>query len=181
MPEFPDPISSSLDAMLVRFGERVRQAGRRYGLRDGDLDEVMQDVRIRLWRALGSGERIASAPGSYVFRTATTAALDLLRRRRVGRETELPHSAGTSDVLVATTGADRDLERHELADRIAQAVDALSESRRPVVRMWLAGFDVGEIRHAFGFSEPKARNLLSRGLADLRENLTRMGVGPGEP
>jgi hypothetical protein len=29
-----------------------------------------------------------------------------------------------------------------------------------------------------GWTEPKTRNLLYRGLADLRERLTSMGIGP---
>jgi len=179
MAEHGDPISHSLEALLARFGERVRQAGRRYGLRGADVEEIVQDVRIRLWRALSSGEGIAGAPASYVYRAATTAALDLLRRRRAKREVGIEaETHGLDGALIAGMRADRGIERTELAEQIAAAVGALGDTRRPVVRMWLAGFDVSEIMHAFGYSEPKARNLLYRGLADLRERLTAMGIGP---
>jgi DNA-directed RNA polymerase specialized sigma24 family protein len=42
----------------------------------------MQEVRIRLWRARGSSEQVSETNTSYVYRTASSAALDVLRRRR---------------------------------------------------------------------------------------------------
>ncbi|MCI0436108.1 MAG: hypothetical protein L0271_21070, partial [Gemmatimonadetes bacterium] len=80
-----DPVSSALDVVLGRFARMVRSVGAAHGLADADLDEVVQDVRIRLWRAR-TRERIADAPSSYVYQTARAAALDLLRRRRAPRE-----------------------------------------------------------------------------------------------
>jgi RNA polymerase sigma-70 factor (ECF subfamily) len=172
-----DAISAALEGLLERYGERVRQAGRQYGLQGADVDEVVQDVRIRLWHALATRERIAGVTASYVYRTATTAALDLLRRRRARREVSIEAEAAATDVRLTVTAA-KTAEQGELAERIAAAVDAVVATRRPVVRMWLAGFELREIMHAFGYSEPKARNLLYRGLADVRARLLEMGIGP---
>jgi len=41
-----------------------------------------------------------------------------------------------------------------------------------------AGYGSGEIGALMGWTEPRARNLVYRGLADLREALSRRGVGP---
>jgi RNA polymerase sigma-70 factor (ECF subfamily) len=84
--------------------------------------------------------------------------------------------AAMKPMLMSNT--ERGAERSELLECIRSAVDDLVASRRPVVRMWLAGFDLTEIMQAFGYSEPKARNLLYRGLADLRARLTELGIGP---
>ncbi len=54
----------------------------------------------------------------------------------------------------------------------------MSRPRRSVVRMYLTGYDREEIADLLGWTEPKTRNLLYRGLADLREILTEMGIGP---
>ena len=44
----------------------VRQVGRRYRLDESDLDEVMQEVRIRLWRSQGTSEQIGEvSSGGY--------------------------------------------------------------------------------------------------------------------
>ena len=48
-----DQLSRDLERTLGRFGVMVRAVGRRSGLDEADLDELMQAVRVRLWRALG--------------------------------------------------------------------------------------------------------------------------------
>src|SRR5574341_312274 len=86
MPEPLAGMSPELERTLARCREVVRSVGRRHRLADADVDELFQDVRIRLWQALASGEKIEAAPASYVYRTARSAAVDLIRRRRAQRE-----------------------------------------------------------------------------------------------
>jgi RNA polymerase sigma-70 factor (ECF subfamily) len=43
--------------------------------------------------------------------------------------------------------------------------------------MYLTGHPREEIAELMGWTEGKTRNLLYRGLADLREKLSEMGVG----
>jgi RNA polymerase sigma-70 factor (ECF subfamily) len=69
------------------------------------------------------------------------------------------------------------LEGSELADRVARAIGEIHASRRPAVRMHLAGYPREEIAKLMGWTEAKTRNLLYRGLADLRERLTAEGIG----
>ena len=157
----------------------VRQVGRRYRLDESDLDEVMQEVRIRLWRARGTSEQVSETNTSYVYRTASSAALDVLRRRRSRQadrhdEMEEAPAAGLAAPQPDPHGM---LEGSELADRVARAIDTIAESRRPVVRMHLAGYPREEIASLMGWTEAKTRNLLYRGLADLRERLTAEGIG----
>jgi RNA polymerase sigma factor (sigma-70 family) len=91
LPEAEQHLSLTVEAVLKRFGAMVRQVGRRYRLDDADVDEVMQEVRIRLWRAQGTSEQIGEVSTSYVYRTASSAALDVIRRRR-SRRAEHHHS-----------------------------------------------------------------------------------------
>ena len=81
-------------------------------------------------------------------------------------------------MLGESASADRMLEELELQEQVGRAVDSLIPARRSVVRMYLAGYAREEIADLLGWSEPKTRNLLYRGLADLRERLTAMGIGP---
>ena len=67
----------------------------------------------------------------------------------------------------------------DLAAQIERAIETIHPSRRPVVRMYLAGYSSTEIGELMGWTEAKARNLLYRGLADLRERLTDIGLAPG--
>ena len=74
--------------------------------------------------------------------------------------------------------ADRSLDESEIAGEVARAIDELVESRRAVVRMYLAGYEREEIASLLGWTEAKTRNLLYRGLDDLRATLTARGITP---
>jgi len=178
-----DPTSAALEHVLQRFGAMLARAGLERGLGAAELDDLRQEVRIRLWRALEQGERIESIPASYVQRTAVTAALDLIRRRRARRTEPLVEPRDTGDKPIGpsaqVSGPDREFDRDELAECVAGAVDGLADARRVVVRLYLAGYPREEIAGLLGWSEPKTRNLLYRGLTDLRTRLTELGVGPG--
>jgi RNA polymerase sigma-70 factor (ECF subfamily) len=43
--------------------------------------------------------------------------------------------------------------------------------------MYLAGYSGEEVANVMGWSEAKTRNLLYRGLGDLRERLRELGIG----
>jgi RNA polymerase sigma-70 factor (ECF subfamily) len=174
-----DKVSPALEAIVARFAERVRYIGVQHGLTGSDVEDLVQEVRLRLWKALESGEKILAAPASYIHRTAVSAALDLLRRRRARRETpaRLSRPSGLAR-LGEVASADRMVEELELQEQVGRAIDTLIPARRGVVRMYLAGYSREEIADVLGWTEPKTRNLLYRGLADLREKLTAMGIGP---
>ena len=177
-----DATSNALEALVTRFGGLLRQVGRRRGLTDGEAADLCQEVRIRIWHALASGERIADAPASYVYRTAMSAALDMIRRRRARREEPLEDCRDSGNPVLAGTAVaaecEGSLEEEELAEKISRVISDLAEPRDVAVRMYLAGYNHREIAALVGWTEAKARNLLYRGLADLRVKLTAVGVGP---
>jgi len=177
-----DATSQALEALVTRFGGLLRQVGRRRGLTDGEAADLCQEVRIRIWHALASGERIADAPASYVYRTAMSAALDMIRRRRARREEPLDDWRESGNPVLGgvavAPACEGSLEEEELAQKISRLVSDLAEPRDVAVRMYLAGYNHREIAGLLGWTEAKARNLLYRGLADLRAKLTAVGVGP---
>src|SRR5678809_294069 len=115
----------------------------------------------------------------YTYRTSSNAALEVLRRRPP-REPyrHAPIEEGPVAVLSAPTPDPHGvLEGSELDSKVAQAIETIAESRRPAVRMHLAGYPREEIASLMGWTEAKTRNLLYRGLADLRERLAQEGIG----
>lgn len=155
----------------------VRSVGWRHRFSDADVDEMMQQVRIRLWRAQGESEQIGRAPASYVYRTAVSAALDMIRRRQAQRFQETVSIEDPGVAIPGLQDPERDLEASELVAQVARAIDSIPASRRPVVRMYLAGHPREEIADLLGWTEAKTRNLLYRGLGDLRTRLTADGLG----
>jgi RNA polymerase sigma-70 factor (ECF subfamily) len=127
---------------------------------------------------LGTAELIRRAKASYIYRAAISASIDIIRRRRA-RRFETPQDDAVADVAPDTRRrADSRLDEHELADAVHRAIAMLAESRRAVVRMHLSGYERHEIADLLGWTEAKTRNLLYRGLADLREILESWGIGP---
>jgi RNA polymerase sigma factor (sigma-70 family) len=175
-----DDVSDALEELLARFRGLLWRASRRRGLPEGAWDELCQDVRIRLWRALGSGELIATARASYVYRTALSAAMDMIRRRQARREEQWvewdPDRPATGKV--GSAHPIQALEEDELAAQVDRVIATLTEPRDVVVRMHLAGYERREIARLLGWTDGKTRNLLHRGLADLRARLKEVGIGP---
>jgi len=172
--------SPEFEAVLARFHEVALRAGAAHGVRGDDLDEVLQDVRIRLWRAGDVVGKLETLTPAYVYRAASSAALDLIRRRRARREQ--PMSASNRDDWApypSPSVTDDAMLTSETLGAIARAIESLAPNRRAVVRMYLAGYDREEIGDLLRWSEAKTRNLLYRGLDDLRRLLTAQGIGPG--
>jgi DNA-directed RNA polymerase specialized sigma24 family protein len=70
-------------------------------------------------------------------------------------------------------GADpeRRAASRELGARVAAALKRLAPDRRRAAAAHLQGFEVAEIMAFFGWSYERARNLIARGVADLRRQL----------
>ena len=181
VPAERDTLSLALESVVARYGGVLRMIAARYRLSPQDRDDLVQEVRVRLWRAV-EGERMESIPASYLYRTASSAALDLIRRRRSAREDTVDDVGATAPTLTdRALRPDQVAQLSDLAAQIEQAIGTIPPSRRPVVRMYLAGYSSTEIGELMGWTEAKARNLLYRGLADLRERLTDIGLAPGRP
>lgn len=170
-------VSRALRDLIARFDAFIRRTASRHGLRGADLDEVVQDLHVRIWKSFGTSELIRRARPSYMYRAAVSASLDIIRRRRA-----LKVRATSVDDVAPASLADR---AHGVEDRLAgddlarvvhESLAEVQESRRAVVRLHLAGYDRFEIADLMGWTEGKTRNLLYRGLADLRQVLAARGI-----
>ncbi len=171
--------SRALEHVVNRFDAFVRRSARRHGLQGDEVDEVVQELRVRMWKSLGTAELIRRAKASYIYRAAISASIDIIRRRRTRRAESHSLDDDIAESVADTRHrADAPLEEHEVARAVHRAIALLAESRRAVVRMHLAGYDREEIAELLGWSEAKTRNLLYRGLADLRQVLDSWGVRP---
>ena len=171
-------LSRELEAQLDHYQDRVRAAAARYRLAGPEVDEVFQEVRIRLWRALKESGNISEVPASYVYRTAVSAAVDLIRRQRARREVELdPVRAEDDPTMGVVPAANRAAEENELADLVDREIGGLPEDRALAVRMHLSGYPREEIAQLLRWSEPRTRHLIYRGLEDLRGRLRARGIG----
>ena len=171
-------LGAALEEILARYRGMLLHVSHGHGLDPADVDALLQDVRIRLWQSHQSPETLGTVGSSYVYQTAVSAAVDLLRRRRAARTgveavAELPDSLASG-----SAGPAREVMAHDLEEQVFLTVDRLPDARRAVVRMYLAGYGRKEIAAALRWDETRVRNLLHRGLTELRTLLAEQGIGP---
>jgi RNA polymerase sigma factor (sigma-70 family) len=178
-----------LDALLAKYGDLLRNAIARICPKTLGLqfDDIEQDARLRLWRALQAETKITD-PASYLYRIAWTATLDAVRRVTARREEQLrlsedrpaDEAARPGPVHDIPTGEERSperlAERRLLLRRVEAALGRLPEDRRRAVGLHLRGFTPPEIAQLLTWSESKARSLVYRGLDDLRARLAVEGI-----
>lgn len=178
-----EDIEERLEALLQEHGAWLRRTVRQTCPRDLSIqpEEVEQEVRLRLWRTLGRESELRH-PASYLRRVVTTATIDAIRRVRARREDPLITRAEepTNPVAIDPVAADPSPEG-VVADAqtgalIVECLNQLMENRRLAVKLYLQGFNYREVADLLEWSEAKARNLVSRGMRDLREHLQAHGV-----
>jgi RNA polymerase sigma factor (sigma-70 family) len=184
-PNRPDP-DERFDELLSQYGSYLRSVVRRVcssalGI---SADEVEQDARIRLWHAL-KRERNITDPASYLYRIAATAAVDAMRRVRARREDPLADGSehevtspaeGAASPAAGQRSPEELAADRQIAHQISAALAQLPDQRRRAVGLHLRGFNSTEVGGILGWTEPKARNLIYRGLGDLRELLRNQGL-----
>lgn len=177
-------IEVRFNAILDEYGQVLRKAIARccptdLGIQTADIE---QEARIRLWRALESEREIKDLT-SYVYRIASTTVIDAIRKVRARREESLYYAADEEGEEVLrplpvdeAAAPDRQFAQQQTMHKVAAAIARLPDNRRQVVTLYLKGMFSQEIADLLGWTEAKARNLLYRGLQDLRTQLKAEGI-----
>jgi len=178
---FDDAPDARLERLLERHAALLRTLIAQHCPRDLgiQLSDIEQEARVRLWKAL-QREKELNDPASYIYRIAVSATIDAVRRVLARREDQIAADAEEeeSTAIAADPNEEPDsvTERNELMAKIAAAVGGLPENRRRAVELHLQGLNLAEIALLLGWTEAKARNLVYRGLDDLRDALRREGI-----
>jgi len=172
----PDSWDEALQGVLSRFARELDAMAGRMRLDVSEREALVQEFRIRLWRSASSPEKLRAVSASFLYKAARWAALDLLReRRRSHQDSEMTMNQAAR--VPAPDRADGGVDRARLGAALQEAVEALAPDRRTVVALWLAGYHRTELPALLGWSEARVRNLLYRGLDDLRARLREGSAG----
>jgi RNA polymerase sigma-70 factor, ECF subfamily len=185
-------IEAEFNAILEKYGAFLRQTIARVCPKDLGIqfDDIEQDARVRLWRAI-EAEREINFHGSYIYKIVISVTINAIRRAKARREEQLrlvwddeDENAAEVKPIIPAAGAESSpeaqAEREEMLRKVEEAMARLPESRRLAVGLHLKGMTTDEIADLMGWSEPKARNLVYRGLKDLRSKLRNAGIEYGE-
>lgn len=172
-------IDSTLNELLTRHGARLRllvaqHCSANQGL---DPDDIEQEVRIRLWKAV-EREKNSALPASYIQRVVVTTVIDALRRDKPDQTTTLPEEGQEAGIeaLLDRVGPVRSASDGQRMDLVRAAIVELPVRRRQPVQLALQGFTPEEIGELLDMTATMAKNLMYRGLYELRERLKAAGL-----
>lgn len=181
MEKKPSEAEVRFNAIVEEYGKLLRDVISNLCPKDMglDFDDIEQEARLKLWRAIKSEREIRNLP-SYVYRIAFTTTIDAMRKVQDRREEQMQLIETEEEPVlqIASEEAlpDQLAEQQQLIEKVEQALALLPPDRRRVVGLYLGGMTSREIGEILGWSEPKARNLLYRGLKTLRKYLRLAGV-----
>lgn len=168
--------SEELEVILNRFALFIKAQIQKFDLQKSgiDPDDIAQEVRIKIWKILEDEKKIINY-ASYIKRIIDSSVIDKIRKLKreegiFNHEKQKLVSEYHNHYRAEIT-LDKNLKKI-----IAQAVDSLLDSRRKVVKLFLLNMTIEEIAAFFKWSKDKTRNLLYRGLADLKHTLKEKGI-----
>lgn len=169
------PQEDTLEDLVRRFSSLVRAAATRVGGSAGLhlADDVAQQVFVNIWRQLDREQTIVD-PRSYVYKCAVRETVRLLQAE--GRRPTVDLEEVAAEPQDTGRSPEDELAAQDTAAALAAALDTLAPDRRRAAEAHLQGYDVAEIMRMYGWPYQRARNLIARGMADLRAALAARGI-----
>ena len=134
-----------------------------------DPEDLVQEIRIKLWKIFKSDKKIQNY-SSYIKRVINSIIIDQIRAsRRFEKIINLEKQRNRQDQEIGnvTIRTKKDVNL---------ALNSLIESRRKVVKWYSYGLNIEEISMILNIDKTKTKNLLYRGLNDLKNNLKSRGI-----
>lgn len=139
-----------------------------------DPDDILQEVKIKIWNILSDEKKIDNY-ASYIKKIVNSSVIDHIRSTRRQERiiiSEIQQKISERKSKYTAETAEKDIYKKT----IGLSVDSLLESRKKVVKLYLLNMTLEEISEFFHWSTHKTRNLLYRGLNDLKKALREKGI-----
>ena len=170
-------MNQKLNQLLEQFASRVRAqiASSALNLQGIEPDDVEQEVRIRLWKALERDPN-AEFPASYIRRVVTTVIVDAVRRAKVRAADPLPEPESGVELRTSAPGPETTASDARKVEEVARCIRQIPQRRRRPLQLYLQGFGLQETADICGLTLDAARKLIYRGLDEVRDRLREAGV-----
>ena len=167
---------SAFETLVRLYEKKVYTLCRRMCGNDEDAQEAAQDTFLALWRS-AKGFRGDASLSTWIYRLATNACIDLLRRnKRGGERVSLDDEETTLELVDESPLPEQALERRETQRLIEEGLAALPEDYRAILLLREAeGLSYAEIAEAMHMELGTVKSRISRGRVLLRNYLTASG------
>lgn len=170
----------ALEALYDRYRTRLYGHLRRMLRRPATADEVFQDTWVKVIEGIGGWRPDAGTFRSWLFRVATNAAYDRMRRDAVRAADSLDAPTGEDETAPIDRLPSREPDPESggaaalLRDDLQSALASLAPGQRAAVLMrHRLGFDYREIAAALSVPVGTAKTMVHRGGRHLRRRLAR--------
>jgi RNA polymerase sigma factor (sigma-70 family) len=156
------------DPRIEQYEKLIRSFLRRHdcGSNAAEVDDLLQEAKIRLWKVLENGQDIEYL-AAYIRKIVDSIVMNHLQK--VVQERAFLSSADWRVFSENQAARKReDDHRRELKEEVRDALGSLVSSRRTVLQMTIAGLSIAEITAAQKWTLKKTYNLYERGLKDLK-------------
>jgi RNA polymerase sigma-70 factor (ECF subfamily) len=142
-------------------------------------DDLVQDAFLRVFELRRRSEQERELSSFYLKRVVYSALVDEIRRLERRRESSLEAEDGEELPLASPSpGPERARAGKEIGAGIRDCLGTLLRPRKLAVTLYLQDVSVVEAARLLGWELKHTRNLVYRGLGDLRRCLTAKGLHP---
>ena len=169
---------AAFEELVMRHADRLYMTLRRFGLDDGEAQEVAQETFLRAWRSLEHFEG-RSQFFTWLYRIGFNEA-----HRRIGRRPAAGAEISTEerpldDVAETRPGPDAQAQQAELRTALSKALRELPPTlRAPVVLRDIEGLSTREAATILELGEAAFKSRLHRGRMALRDLIAAALHGP---
>ena len=167
---------TAFEELIHRHEAKVYAICRRMCRDEDDALEAAQDAFLAVWRGIGSFREDA-AFSTWLYRLATNACLDLLRReKKRGGDVSLDDEDAPIDVPDGAPQPEEALERAETQRMVREALYALPDDHREVLLLReTEQLSYAEIAEVTGLELGTVKSRINRARLALRNYLAASG------
>jgi len=168
----PESIERILEALAPQLRSELNCLG--YSAHSPDRDDLLQEIRIRIWKALKDREGEIQYLNAYVKKIVFSVFINEVNRLR--RERQLISVAENRQRLENEDKEDCAGSDDSLRKIIVESLTALGGAKRRVIELRLEGFTLAEIAQLNDWSISKTCNCYYRGIKEMKHGLAKRGI-----
>jgi len=157
--------------LVDRYSQEMFRLAYRMTGNEQDAEDVVQETFLRAFRRIDRYDARARV-SSWLYAIASNCAVDLLRRRKRWRTTEVEPTEQRAPLISAAPGPEQAALGGQIGERVAEAMGDLSPRERIAFTLrHYEGLSIDEIGRVMGLRTSATKNHVFRAVRKLRARL----------